>query len=260
MIDTHSHIFGPEFAEDRDAVVQRALDAGVRKILLPNINEQTIPDMLALCNAYKGVCYPMMGLHPTDLENDYLEVLERMHQLLLKPQHPYIAVGEVGLDFYWDDSMRSQQQEAFEIQIEWARDLKLPLMIHSRSAHRELVDMMSKYRNDGLTGVFHCFGGTRGEAVELLGFEGFSLGIGGVLTYKKSSLPETLSCIPLERIVLETDSPYLAPVPFRGKRNESSYVQFVAQKLAEIYGVPREQVINVTSCNAERIFNAITAD
>lgn len=260
MIDTHSHIYGVEFAEDRKAVVQRAMEAGVRKILLPNINEQTIPDMLAMCREYEEVCYPMMGLHPTDLDEDYLEVLDRMHKFLLAPSHPYVAVGEVGLDFYWDDSMRKQQLEAFEIQIEWARDLHLPLMIHSRSAHRELVDMMNKYKNDGLRGVFHCFGGTVDEALELLAFEEFALGIGGVLTYKKSPLPETLLHVPLERIVLETDSPYLAPVPCRGKRNESSYVQYVAQRLSEIYGVSLELVTHATSCNAMRIFETINAD
>jgi len=157
MIDTHSHIYGPEFAEDRDDVLKRAREEGVSKILLPNINESTIPDMLSLCQANPGVCYPMMGLHPTDLEDDYLQVLERMHQLLLESGHPYIAVGEVGLDFYWDDTRRSQQLQAFELQIEWARDLGLPLMIHSRSAHKELVDIMNTHKSEGLTGVFHCF-------------------------------------------------------------------------------------------------------
>lgn len=259
MIDTHSHIYGPEFAEDRDDVLKRAREEGVSKILLPNINESTISDMLSLCQANPGVCYPMMGLHPTDLEDDYLQVLERMHQLLLESGHPYIAVGEVGLDFYWDDTRRSQQLQAFELQIEWARDLGLPLMIHSRSAHKELVDIMNTHKSEGLSGVFHCFGGTVEEAEELLAFDGFVLGIGGVLTYKKSTLPEALKTVPLERIVLETDSPYLAPVPNRGKRNESSYVRFVAQKLSEIYQVPLDRLVEVTTSNAMRIFPAINA-
>lgn len=257
MIDTHSHIYGPEFAEDRDEVVSRAKEVGVTQVLLPNINEQTIPDMLSLCSAYPGYCFPMMGLHPTDLEDDYREVLSRMQKLLLEPNHPYVAVGEVGLDFYWDDSRRSQQLEAFETQIEWARTLHLPLMIHSRSAHRELVDIMNRYRSDGLTGVFHCFGGSAEEALELLSFDGFMLGIGGVLTYKKSTLPEVLKQVPLQRIVLETDSPYLAPTPHRGTRNESSYVQFVAKKLAEVYGASMEEIVKTTTCNAQSIFPRI---
>lgn len=257
MIDTHSHIYGPEFAEDRAEVIMRAREKGIEKVLLPNINEQTIPDMLALCESYPGYCYPMMGLHPTDLEADYMDVLDRMHALLLAQGHPYIAVGEVGLDFYWDDSMKSQQLEAFEMQIEWARDLSLPLMIHSRSAHRELMDIMESHRSEGLTGVFHCFGGTLDEARDLLSFEGFVLGVGGVLTYKKSTLPDVLQEVPLERIVLETDSPYLAPVPNRGKRNESSYVSFVAEKLSEVYHTSREEIENVTNATVQRIFPAI---
>lgn len=257
MIDTHSHIYGPEFSEDRVEVIMRAQEKGVEKILLPNINEQTIPDMLALCRENPGYCYPMMGLHPTDLEADYQEVLDRMHSLLLAPDHPYIAVGEVGLDFYWDDSMRSQQLDAFEMQIEWARDLSLPLMIHSRSAHRELMDIMENHKSEGLTGVFHCFGGTADEAHDLLSFEGFVLGIGGVLTYKKSTLPDVLQEVPLKRIVLETDSPYLAPVPYRGGRNESSYVSFVAEKLSEVYRTTVEEIQNITNATVQRIFPAI---
>lgn len=254
MIDTHSHIYGPEFSDDRDEVIARAKEVGVRKILLPNINEQTIPDMLSLCDEYPGYCYPMMGLHPTDLEDDYCEVLERMHTFLQETDHPYIAIGEVGLDFYWDDSRREQQLDAFECQVEWARDLHLPLMIHSRSAHRELVDIMGRHRHEGLTGVFHCFGGTKEEAHELLSFDGFALGIGGVLTYKKSDLPDVLSEVPLDRVVLETDSPYLSPVPYRGKRNESAYILFVAQKLAEIYNVSLENIVDTTTRNVQRIF------
>lgn len=257
MIDTHSHIYGPEFAEDRTDVIARAREAGVTRILLPNINEQTIPDMLRLCKDYPGYCYPMMGLHPTDLEDDYKEVLKRMHEQLLQPGNPYIAVGEVGLDFYWDDSRRAQQLDAFETQIEWARDLHLPLVIHSRSAHQELLDIMNAHRHEGLTGIFHCFGGTTEEAESLLAFDGFVFGIGGVLTYKKSALPEVLREVPLERIVLETDSPYLAPTPFRGKRNETSYVRNVAEKLAEVYGISFQEVVNATTRNVCRIFPAL---
>lgn len=259
MIDTHSHIYGPEFDEDRDEVIQRAREAGVSHILLPNINRESIAPMLALCRQYPGYCHPMMGLHPTDIEDDYRQVLEDMHQQLLHPGHPYIAVGEVGLDFYWDDTRRREQMEAFETQITWARDLHLPLMIHTRSAHRELMDLMTLHQGEGLTGVFHCFGGTLEEAYELLRFEGFSLGIGGVLTYKKSTLPDVIRQIPLQRIVLETDSPYLTPVPHRGQRNESSYVLHTALKMAGILNLPFQEITETTTCNAKRIFPAINA-
>ena len=255
MIDTHSHIYGPEFDEDRDLVVQRAREAGVECILLPNINAETIRPMLSLCAAYPRYCYPMMGLHPEDVREDYQQVLRAMRQGLQHPRHPFIAIGEVGLDFYWDDTYRTQQLDAFEQQVCWARDLGLPLVIHTRSAHRELVEVMERHRQERLTGIFHCFGGTREEAVELLSFDGFVLGIGGVLTYKKSALPEVLRSVPLERIVLETDAPYLAPVPHRGKRNESAYVVHTLQRLAEVYECTPETVDEVTTKTAKRIFD-----
>lgn len=213
--------------------------------------------MLALCRQYPGYCYPMMGLHPTDVGEDYRQVLEDMHQYLLQPGNPYIAIGEVGLDFYWDDTLRQEQTEAFETQISWARDLHLPLMIHSRSAHRELVDIMNGHQSEGLTGVFHCFGGTLEEALQLLRYEGFNLGIGGVLTYKKSTLPDVLREIPLQRVVLETDCPYLSPVPHRGQRNESSYLIHTARKMSEVLNLPVEEIMEVTTCNARRVFPAI---
>lgn len=259
MIDTHSHIYGPEFDEDRDEAIARAHEVGVHQILLPNINAGSIPSMLRLCHQYPGYCYPMMGLHPTDIEDDYCQVLEDMHQLLLQPGNPYIAIGEVGLDFYWDDTRRREQTEAFETQIAWARDFHLPLMIHSRSAHRELLDVMTCHQSEYLTGVFHCFGGTPEEARELLRFEGFCLGIGGVLTYKKSTLPDVLRQVPLQRIVLETDCPYLSPVPHRGQRNESSYLIHTARKMAEILSLSVDEIAEVTTRNAMRVFPAINA-
>ena len=255
MIDTHSHIYGPEFEEDRELVVQRAQQTGVERILLPNINEASIEPMLALCQSYPGYCYPMMGLHPEDVTEDYLQVLDRMEERLKDPSHPYIAVGEVGLDFYWDASYKQQQIDAFTRQIEWAVQYGLPLMIHSRSAHSELVQALRPYASAGLSGVFHCFGGTLEEAEELLAFDNFVLGIGGVLTFKKSPLPDILRHIPLQRVVLETDSPYLAPVPYRGKRNESAYVVEVMRRLADIYNVTPEEVENVTNANVKRLFS-----
>ena len=255
MIDTHSHIYGPEFDEDRKQVVERAREAGVEYILLPNINAESISPMLGLAAQYPGYCFPMMGLHPEDVHEDYRSVLDRLWPLLRQPAHPYIAIGEVGLDFYWDTTYREQQLDAFEQQVIWARDLRLPLVIHTRSAHRELVEIMERHRSEHLTGIFHCFGGTREEAEELLSFEGFVLGIGGVLTYKKSSLPEVLKSVPLERVVLETDAPYLAPVPFRGRRNESAYVAHTLRRLAEVYDCPPERVDEVTTNTAKRLFH-----
>lgn len=257
MIDTHSHIYGAEFAQDIADVISRAREAGVERVLLPNINVDSIQPMLQLSEAYPGYAYPMMGLHPEDVKEDFLSVLDCMERLLDTPDHPYIAVGEVGLDFYWDQSFRSEQIQAFERQLGWASRWHLPVVIHSRSAHRELVEIMTRYSEHHLTGIFHCFGGSPEEAHELLSFDGFCLGIGGVLTFRKSSLPEVLKSVPLERIVLETDSPYLAPVPHRGKRNESAYVRQVAEAVAKVYGVPISVVDAITTETAKRLFARI---
>lgn len=257
MIDTHCHIYGSEYEEDREPVIQRARQAGVERILLPNINETSIEPMLSLCHTFPGYCYPMMGLHPEDVTDDYSQVLDRMEELLKDFAHPYVAIGEVGLDFYWDGSRVRQQINAFSRQIEWAVRYGLPLMIHSRSAHSELVQTIRQYASEELFGVFHCFGGTLEEAQELLSFNNFVLGIGGVLTFKKSPLPDVLRQIPLQRIVLETDSPYLTPVPYRGKRNEPAYVAEVMRKVADIYNVSPHEVEKVTNSNVKRIFSRV---
>ena len=253
FVDTHTHLFVQEFDEDRNSVVQRALDAGVTKLCLPSITEESIPSIMKMCEEHPGVCFPMMGLHPTELGDDYKRTLERMYNIL-KNESRYIAVGEVGLDFYWDDTRRKEQLEAFDAQIEWAAETGLPLAIHSRSAFNELYDVMETHRSKGLTGVFHCFSGNEDEARKLLSFDGFCLGIGGVVTYKKSILPAVLKDVPLERVLLETDSPYLPPVPFRGKRNESAYVPYIAEFLAGVYGCSIDEVARVTTSNAYRIF------
>ena len=258
MIDTHSHIYDPEFDIDRDLAVERARRAGVEKILLPNINRDSIAPMLELCRKYPDYCYPMMGLHPEDVKADYEQVLDEVHTLLLAQGNPYIAIGEVGLDFCWDDTFRSQQLDAFERQVDWAAALNLPLMIHSRSAHRELVDIMQRYKSKALRGVFHCFGGTLDEATELLQFEGFVLGIGGILTFKKSALADVVRVLPLERIVLETDSPYLAPVPHRGCRNESAYLADTLSRLALVRNMTQEEVTKITNATVYRIFSKLS--
>lgn len=253
FVDTHTHLFEPQFEEDRDAVIKRAVEAGVSKLCLPAITEESLTSLMAMCEAYKGVCYPMIGLHPTELPVDYHSTLERMYAML-KNDSRFIAVGEVGLDFYWDDTRRKEQLDAFNIQIEWAAETGLPLAIHSRSAFNELCDVMESHRSKGLTGVFHCFSGDADEAKRLLSFEGFCLGIGGVLTYKKSMLPQVLEKVPLKRVLLETDSPYLSPVPFRGKRNESSFIPYIASFMANVYGCSIDEVADVTTRNAYKLF------
>lgn len=253
MIDTHSHIYGPEFDDDRAEVLQRARLAGVDKVLLPNINEESIARMLQVAKEYPDMCYPMMGLHPEDVKEDWAQVLERMEMQL----DGMIAVGEVGLDFYWDTTFRKEQIDAFERQICWAVERNLPLVIHMRKAEQELLEVMERHKFDGLRGVFHCFGGSKETASRMLKHEGFVLGIGGVVTFKNSRLAETLRHVPLDRIVLETDAPYLAPVPYRGKRNEPSYVAHVARFLSDIYNVSEEEVNNVTNLAVKRVFGSL---
>jgi TatD DNase family protein len=253
MIDTHSHIYGPEFDDDRAEVLQRARLAGVDKVLLPNINEESIARMLQVAKEYPDMCYPMMGLHPEDVKEDWAQVLDRMEMQL----DGMIAVGEVGLDFYWDTTFRKEQIEAFERQICWAVERNLPLVIHMRKAEQELLEVMERHKSDGLRGVFHCFGGSKETASRMLKHEGFVLGIGGVVTFKNSRLAETLRHVPLDRIVLETDAPYLAPVPYRGKRNEPSYVAHVARFLSDIYNVSEEEVNDVTNLAVKRVFGSL---
>ena len=253
MIDTHSHIYGPEFDDDRAEVLQRARLAGGGKVLLPNINEESIARMLQVAKEYPDMCYPMMGLHPEDVKEDWAQVLDRMEMQL----DGMIAVGEVGLDFYWDTTFRKEQIEAFERQICWAVERNLPLVIHMRKAEQELLEVMERHKSDALRGVFHCFGGSKETASRMLKHEGFVLGIGGVVTFKNSRLAETLRHVPLDRIVLETDAPYLAPVPYRGKRNEPSYVAHVARFLSDIYNVSEEEVNDVTNLAVKRVFGSL---
>ena len=256
FVDTHTHLFTTEFDADRADAVQRAVDAGVGALCLPAINEESVPPLMAMCDAFPGVCHPMIGLHPTELGDDYNSVLDRMYNIL-KSDDRFVAIGEVGLDFYWDDTRKKEQEDVFRRQIEWALETGLPLAIHSRSAFDELYAIMDEYRGRGLRGVFHCFSGSDEEAAKLLSFDGFYLGIGGVVTYKKSTLPDVLKSVPLERVLLETDSPYLAPVPRRGKRNESAYVPFVADFLAMVYDCTVEHVAAVTTANARTLFPKI---
>lgn len=250
MIDTHSHIYGPEFEQDRDEVIKRAVQSGVCKIIMPNINSDTIPCMLDVAKEYPKLCYPTIGLHPEDVREDWFDVLDKMESYV----DGMIAIGEIGLDFYWDDTFCKEQIEAFERQISWAKDYDLPLIIHMRKAEQQLLEVMERHKSDALRGIFHCFGGSRETAEKMLKYEGFVLGIGGVVTFKNCRLAETLQYVPLDRVVLETDAPYLAPVPFRGKRNEPSYVVHVAKFLANVYNVPEQEVERVTNQTVSRLF------
>ena len=255
MIDTHCHLDGEEFHEDLDAVVTRAREAGVTAIGVPGIDLKSCDTVLEVCRRYPGYCFPMLGLHPEEVRADWREVLARIKPFLNKG----VGIGEVGLDFYWSREFEREQIEAFEEQVRWSVELGLPLMIHCRKAQNEMVTLLKRFKNQLPGGVFHCFTGNELEARELLQFDRFVLGIGGVLTFKKSKLPETLQAVvPLERIVLETDSPYMAPVPMRGQRNEPAFVAHVAQRLAETYGVSISEVIRQTDENCKKVLN-ITA-
>jgi len=253
MIDTHSHIFEPDFADDLPEIIARAKEIGVEKIFMPNIDDTSVDAMLGVCRQYPGYCFPMLGFHPTSVDADAMPKVKEMKKRLTEG-HPYIAIGEVGLDLYWDKTYVKEQQMVLEEQIQWALEWELPLVIHCREAFPELFDVLKPYKETKLTGVFHSFTGTVNEAMELLDYSRFMVGINGVVTFKKSTLPEALKVLPLDCLVLETDSPYLAPVPFRGKRNESSYVKRVAVKLAELYGVEIGEVERQTTANALKVF------
>ena len=251
IIDTHSHIYLEEFDNDIDEVIQRAQNAGVGKILLPAIDQDHHQRVLNLSAKYPQVCLPMMGLHPCSVKEDYLTELEAVKNFLQKEE--FIAVGEIGLDFYWDTSYREQQYDAFRKQIEWAKERNLPVVIHSRNAIDECIEVIKEMQDGGLKGVFHCFSGTKEQAERIIE-TGFYLGIGGVLTFKKSGLDAVMADISLDYIVLETDAPYLAPVPFRGKRNESSYLVHIVAKLATLKQLSGVEIEKITTNNAIKLF------
>lgn len=254
FIDTHSHIFAEEFIDDLPLVIQRAKEVGVSRIYLPNIDNATLQPMLQTAANYPDYCFPMLGLHPTSVNADFKSELASMEQLL-KEKHPFVGIGEVGMDLYWDKTYVKEQIEAFEIQIQWSVDHQLPLVIHSRDSFDEVYNCIVNNRANKLRGIFHSFTGTADEAAKLLDFDGFYLGINGVVTFKKSTLPEVLKQIPLERLVLETDSPYLSPVPNRGKRNESANVKHILSKLSDIYECSEELVAEITTKNALTVFD-----
>ena len=256
-IDTHCHIDGEEFDADREAVLERARETGVSKIFVPAIDLASSKRILTLCQQYPDYLYPMVGLHPEEVRADWREQLTAIKQLLplLREGAGGGSIGEVGLDFYWSREFEQEQLEAFEEQVRWSVETQLPLMIHCRKAQNELVSITKRYAKELPGGVFHCFTGNEQEARELLQFDRFALGIGGVLTFKKSHLPEVLpAVVPLDRLVIETDAPYMAPVPMRGQRNEPAYTRYVLQRLAEAYGVTEQEIADRTSANVARVF------
>ena len=251
IIDTHCHLYLEEFENDIEQVIANAQQESVQGFYLPNIDSSSIESMLQLEAKYPGVCIPMMGLHPCSVKANYKEELQTVANWLQK--RSFAAVGEIGLDFYWDRSFEAQQYKAFRRQTELALQYQLPIVIHTRAAMQQCIDVVSEYAGSGLKGIFHCFGGSIAEAENIIDL-GFYLGIGGVLTYKKSELPAVLEHISLDHLVLETDSPYLAPVPKRGKRNESAYLKYVIAALAEIKNTSPEEIARITTANATFVF------
>lgn len=253
FIDTHTHLFSPSFNEDRTDAVQRAINAGVDKLLLPNIDIESLSAMYDLCNQFPNNCFPMMGLHPGSVDENWERNLEVIKEHLFTRNN--LAVGEIGMDLYWDKTFQDAQAQAFRQQISWAKELKLPIIIHAREAFEEIFDIVDELNDDNLRGIFHCFTGTLEQARKIQEYGGFMLGLGGVLTYKKSGLDEVVKDIPIDMIVLETDSPYLPPTPHRGKRNESAYLIHIAEKLADIKQMKLTEVADLTTANARQMFN-----
>ena len=251
IIDTHCHLYLPEFEQDIREVIQRAENVGVTRFYLPAIDSETTAAMLELEQAFPGKCLAMMGLHPCSVKENYTVELKQVEEWLAK--RPFAAVGEIGLDYYWDKTFAAEQVKAFHRQTEWALLYNIPIVIHSRESLPDCIDIVKEHQKGNLKGIFHCFSGTAENAKAIIDL-GFYLGIGGVLTYKKAGLAEIIKDISLDNIVLETDAPYLTPVPFRGKRNESSYLKFIVEKVAEIKDVPVEEVARATTANAQKVF------
>jgi TatD DNase family protein len=249
--DTHTHLYLDAFSGDRDDMVHRALGAGVSRMLLPNIDHSTIRPLLQMTDHYPGICLPMMGLHPTSVKNDYEKELSEVEQVL---DHPgVVAIGEIGIDLYWDQTYVREQEKVFRKQIRWATERALPIVIHARDSFKEIFRVLDQEGTSGLTGVFHSFSGTVAELEKALSY-GFMIGINGIVTFKNSNLASLVPLIPKDKILLETDAPFLAPVPYRGKRNESSYLVNVACRVAEIYNLSVEDTGKITTRNAEVLF------
>ncbi len=254
MVDTHCHLYLPEFDADRDAMLQRALDKNVDTFFLPNVDAATIERLLSLSAAFPSTCFPMIGLHPCSVKDNWKEENAIIEEYLFgTPSLKFYGIGETGLDYYWSKDFVTQQKENFQLHINWAKELSLPVIIHSRNSTDDCIDLIRKNKSDSLRGIFHCFSGDIDQARQITGL-GFYLGIGGVITFKNGGLDRVLNMIDLDQVVLETDAPYLAPVPYRGKRNESSYLPLIAGKIAAIKQVSLDEVIDITTSNAKKLF------
>jgi TatD DNase family protein len=256
LIDTHTHLYLEQFDQDRDQVIQNAMDAGIEKLFLPNIDVNSIAGMLSLVEHYPNVCYPMMGLHPCSVEAGFEIELQKIYDAL--SNQAIIAIGEIGIDLFWDKTTLPLQREAFRIQVQWAKDMNLPIVIHARDSYNDLFEELNVLNDERLSGVFHCFTGSLQQAEKILSYGNFYLGIGGVSTFKNSGLNTVLPQVPLDRIILETDSPYLAPVPHRGKRNESAYTALVAQHLSHLLNKSLKEIASITTQNALNLFHKAT--
>ena len=260
FIDTHTHLFAEQFELDQKEVIQRALNSGITKMCIPHIDQESTKQFYNLCNAYPNNCFPLMGLHPTSVTKEYKTQLDFIFKQfedgeLNLDQGKFYGVGEIGIDLFWDKTSLKYQQEAFEQQLLFAKEKKMPIIIHARESFNELFEIVDKHLDDNLFGIFHCFTGNIEQAQHIMKYETFLMGIGGVLTFKNSGLDKTLEKVPLDFLVLETDSPYLAPIPHRGKRNETSYLTLVAEKMASVYQCSLEHIADVTTRNAKSIFN-----
>ncbi|MDZ4840393.1 MAG: TatD family hydrolase [Bacteroidota bacterium] len=253
MIDTHVHLYSDQFEPDLAEVIKRAKQAGISKCLMPNIDRDSVTGMMQIVTDYPDYCYPMMGLHPTDVKDNYKAELDYLYSQII-PISP-IAIGEIGLDYYWDKLLIPQQKDAFATQIEWAQQLKLPIAIHTRDSIDDGIEMVTlAYAKKAFTGVFHCFSGNLDQAKQILELDNFYLGIGGVVTFKNGGLDKFIHKIPLARVLLETDAPYLTPAPNRGKRNEPAMLNYVVEKLAILYSVSMHEIMQITTKNAEALF------
>ena len=254
FIDTHTHLFAAEFNDDISEVIQNAIDKGVSKMLLPNIDSSTTKQMLNLSQQYPENCFPMIGIHPCSVKKDLIEK-DMQHVEHMIEKNNFVAIGEIGIDLYWDTSTLDIQKLAFETQINLAKKYLLPIVIHVRNSFDEAIEIVEKLNDEKLTGVFHCFSGDLDQAKRIIDLNNFYLGIGGVVTFKNGGVDKIIDKIDIDNIVLETDSPYLAPKPFRGKRNESKYILNIAQKLSEIYNIDIKEIAKITTCNASKLFN-----
>ena len=256
IIDTHTHLYQPVFDQDREAAMQRCVDSGVEKLLLPNIDSESIQRVHDMMDRWPERCFGMMGLHPCHVKSDSWKVeLEKIREQIDQSGRKYVAIGEIGFDLHWDKTTLDIQQQAFHEQVKWAKVMQLPIVIHVRDAFDALFEALDEVCDDRLSGVVHCFTGNEKQAQRVLNYENFYLGIGGVVTFKNGGLDRVMPHVRKDRVVLETDSPYLAPVPHRGKRNESSYALIVAQRLADVWQLPLEEVAAITTANAERLFD-----